>query len=133
MNATPSPIPISKAAIQMAVKNISEFGDTDVFPFPLENHWFFDQPNVIEDILDDLKKRGIKVFDEFPVFSTTELCNVGYAGFRPATQIDPLWNAFFLSAVIEIAPQIESKRLNRDRVYSYRETSSTLCDDVETQ
>ena len=118
--AKPSPIPISKTSLQLAIKNIAEYGDTDVFPFPLENHWFFDEPSAVEAQLERLRCLGIDVFDQYPVFATTELCNVGYAGFRPATQIDPLWNALFLAAVIEIAPQIEGKRQSIERVFSYR-------------
>jgi hypothetical protein len=33
----------SEQSLRLAVRNIAAYGDTDVFPFPLENHWFHDQ------------------------------------------------------------------------------------------
>jgi len=50
------------------------------------------------------------------------LSAVGYSGFRWATQIDPIWNAYFLGLVLSIAEQIEAARIlaNRQVVFSYR-------------
>lgn len=31
-----------KKFFEFAVDNIIKFGDTDIFPFPIENHLFFD-------------------------------------------------------------------------------------------
>ncbi|TNV71529.1 hypothetical protein FGO68_gene14389 [Halteria grandinella] len=120
MSSPPSPISISNESIRLAIKNIATFGDTDVFPYPLEKLWFYDELDIVSGILTKFRDKGINLFNEFPVFSTTELYNTGYAGHRPATQIDPLWNALFLSAVIEIAPLIEQKRLSSNQVFSYR-------------
>ena len=36
------------------------------------------------------------------------LAPVGYTGFRWAMQIDPIWNAAYLSWVLSIADQIET-------------------------
>ena len=41
---------------KMAVSNISKRGDTDIFPFPIENALFYDKP---EDIINI---RGISYF-----------------------------------------------------------------------
>jgi hypothetical protein len=35
----------------------------------------------------------------------------GYTGFRAATQIDPLWNAYLLDVVIALGPSIEAARI----------------------
>jgi hypothetical protein len=44
----------------------------------------------------------------------------GYSGFRWATQLDPLWNAYLLSATINLSTQIEDRRLPSDYVLSHR-------------
>ena len=49
---------------------------------------------------------------------------VGYMGFRWATQLDPLWNAYLLALVIELAPEIENARVSSDSVHSHRFDSS---------
>ena len=62
------------------------------------------------------------------------LSTVGYAGFRGSTQIDPIWNAYLLALVLEVAPAIESARIptTKDIVFSYRfrpdKTENTLFD-----
>jgi hypothetical protein len=50
------------------------------------------------------------------------LTQVGYTGFRWATQIEPFWNAYYLSLVIYLADQIEKERIPEDHkvVFSYR-------------
>ena len=50
------------------------------------------------------------------------LAPLGYTAFRWATQIDPLWNLYFLALAIMIADVIEAKRwpIAHESVYSYR-------------
>lgn len=33
---------VKKESLELAVKNIAKFGDTDIFPYPIENHIFND-------------------------------------------------------------------------------------------
>lgn len=120
MTKPPNPSQLDDASFKLAIKNIAEYGDTDVFPFPIENHWFFDQPDEVLKQLQDLRSRGELASQHLSIFSTTELINTGYVGYRPATQIDPLWNACFLAAAIQIAEKVEVHRQPRDRVFSYR-------------
>jgi hypothetical protein len=47
--------------LKLAIKNISKLGDTDVFPFPAENMIFYDNPAVIEAVLQDIENK----FDEW--------------------------------------------------------------------
>lgn len=107
-----------------AIRNIVRHGDTDIFPFPIENHVLHDQ---IDEAVELLKKldaaQDIRTsLAEQPPANVGALAPVGYTGFRWATQIDPLWNAAYLSWVLSIADQIESARqsVERDRVFSYR-------------
>lgn len=50
------------------------------------------------------------------------LTQVGYTGFRWATQIEPFWNAYYLACVIALADKIEAERVqeNVEAVFSYR-------------
>ena len=118
---------VSVQSLQLAVRNVAQHGDTDVFPFPIENHWFHDQEDEIVRLLQAIDDDFLGQLSSYPVFAVTSLSSVGYAGFRGATQIDPLWNAYLLALVIEIAPDLEAARVPRsDNVaFSYRFRPST--------
>lgn len=113
-------LPLKDDALKLAIANIANFGDTDVFPFPLENLWFYDDPASVLVELQRFRDMGESAFQTLPVYSTTELSNSGFLGYRPATQIDPLWNACFLASAIQVAPAIELQRQPDNRVFSYR-------------
>lgn len=40
----------------LAIKNIAKYGDTDIFPFPIENALFYDNPEKIKKELEDIDK-----------------------------------------------------------------------------
>jgi hypothetical protein len=73
-------------------------------------------------LLQDLDAHFDTRLVSFPVTSARTLAGVGYNGFRAVTQIEPLWNAYLLALVIELAPDIETARIpnSRDVVFSYR-------------
>ena len=50
------------------------------------------------------------------------LAPVGYMGYRWASQLDPLWNAYYLSLVIDMGPAIEAARIAvaEETIFSYR-------------
>ena len=113
-------------AIALAIDNIIHFGDTDIFPNSIENIIFEDNR---EDVLQHFKELDANLNDKKSLqeylatnsianFSTA--CPVGFTGYRWATLIDPYWNVYFLSKVIQIAKIIEEKRLTTEYVYSYR-------------
>lgn len=111
-----------RIACTVAVRNVANFGDTDVLPFPFENMIFHDRESEVVDLLmkydanfqDYLKERRPEV--------EHGMAAVGYSGFRWATQIDPIWNAYLLANVIAIGSNIETARLSvsSKRVFSYR-------------
>lgn len=119
---------------KMAVRSISKKGDTDIFPFPIENALFYDKPEAIVDILQDMDKAYNDSGKATPVDSIKTSIPVGYTGFRWATLIDPAWNAFFLAEVLNISGQIEQKRIpvEENCIFSYRmnydEENGTLFD-----
>lgn len=112
----------SEKSLRFAVRNVATHGDTDVFPFPLENHWFHDHEQEVLDILLELDKNFDNWTASYPIHYVRNLSAVGYSGFRGATQIDPLWNAYLLALVYEIGQDIESARIPAERniVFSYR-------------
>lgn len=109
-------------AIETALANVTSFGDTDVFPYPVENHVFYDRR---EEVIGHLLSIDA-AFDEYlaanPVAQERSLAAIGYYGFRWATLIDPFWNAYLLALVVRIGGDIEAARLPPDRnvVFSYR-------------
>ncbi len=113
---------VTEESILFAVRNIARHGDTDVFPFPLENHWFHDAETDVATLLISIDSAFDDSLRSYPVHAVKSLSSVGYNGFRAATQIDPLWNAYLLALVIEIGPEVESKRIRveQNNVFSYR-------------
>lgn len=107
---------------ERALKNVVRHGDTDIFPFPIENHVIHDKMDEVNALLDTLDVDVRRSLAEQPPANIGALAPVGYTGFRWATQIDPLWNAAYLGWVLSIADQIEAVRqpVERERVFSYR-------------
>lgn len=114
----------TKESFELAVKNVATHGDTDVFPYPLDNAIFNDSGKEIVNLLEEIEKESDfeKNFLNHPLVGETLLVASGYAGYRAATQIDPLWNAYLLGAVIAMGEQIEESRfpIERNNVFSYR-------------
>ncbi|MGW3858331.1 RNA-directed DNA polymerase [Micromonospora arida] len=117
---------IQKSTFDRAVKNVAERGDTDVFPYPFENHVLNDQSAAVVSLLDKISK-NFREYSNSAINNYSTLAPVGYTGFRWATQIDPLWNAYLLSLVLELAPEIERRRLpiESQQVFSYRYVDSS--------
>jgi hypothetical protein len=111
-----------RAYFEQAVANITAHGDTDIFPFPIENHLLFDKPSEVVDLLMDMDNNFNDRLARTPPSNFSALTPVSYTGFRWATQIDPLWNAYLLGAVLSIAGLIESHRIPKENnvVFSYR-------------
>jgi len=123
---------VNEQAFRRAVVNITTWGDTDVFPFPVENHILHDlKDNVVVHLSEMCRNFSNEVIAK-PIHNFSTLAPVGYTGFRWATQIDTVWNAYLLGLVISLAPHIEAARLpeSAGHVYSYRfqddDTSESL-------
>lgn len=109
-------------SILRAIENISKFGDTDIFPLEFERHIFSDRPGEVIALLEDRDKNFDDVISATPPIFERTLVPVGYTGFRWATYIEPFWNAYYLSLVLEMADGIESQRIPvaDQKVFSYR-------------
>ena len=118
--------------IELALKNISEYGDTDIFPFPMENALFFDMPDAVKKIFKSMEsttRKNEKVEENFdkwvanyPIDCIKTCVPVGYTGYRWATMIDPLWNGFLLYQILKISSKLEANRvpISKNSVFSYR-------------
>lgn len=111
---------ITNEAADLAVGNIAHFGDTDIFPYPIENRLFYDSPSDVKKILFDIDADFEKATADFPILNSKNLSVVGYGGFRWGAQIDPIWNAYLLALVLSIAPDLEKRRVASEIVFSYR-------------
>jgi hypothetical protein len=111
-----------KDSIPFSVENIIKYGDTDIFPYPLERQVFRDKKDKIIDLLNQIKGNFNAVINLMPTEHEKLLHVVGYTGFRQGTQIDPVWNAYLLALVISIGDDIEKTRipLANEIVFSYR-------------
>lgn len=109
-----------REAFSAAIAHIGSHGDTDVFPFPVENHVFRDRPGESRSVL-ELTHRDFdaRISTEAPL-AQSAMSPIGYTGFRWTTQLDPLWNAYLLALVIELGPSIEAARVGSDIVQSHR-------------
>ena len=124
----------SKRSVELAVRNVARWGDTDILPFPIENHWFHDAEGEVVRLILQLDQNFNQWLSDYPVKFERCLSGVGYVGYRGVTQIDPIWNAYLLALVIEVAPAIEKARIatGEERIFSYRffpdQTSNSLFD-----
>ena len=113
---------INEKFFKLALKNIAQYGDTDVFPFPVENLIFYDDPVGAINVLKIIDKDFATAKERFPPVAVKSISAVGYSGFRWGTQIDPIWNAYLLSLVLSIGEDIEAKRVpaSKNTVFAYR-------------
>lgn len=113
---------LKSGALQQAVLNVAKLGDTDVLPLPPENHLFFDRAADVKAALVGLESNFLEQLNTRSPINHTALAPLGYTGFRWVTQIDPLWNAYLLACMTQLAPALEEARLPREAevVYSHR-------------
>lgn len=111
-----------KPFFELAIKNITSFGDTDIFPLPFENRVLFDRQKFLITLLCEAFDEFDTSFTQAPPQNIGCLTPVGHTGFRWAAQLDPFWNAFLLGLVLAISEIIEASRLPTasNRIFSYR-------------
>lgn len=111
---------ISDKSFMLAIGNVAHHGDTDIFPFPIENHFFHDKPLEVLKALQGVDEAFEESIAKIPVLNCKELTPASYSGFRQGTLIDPLWNAYLLALVIEAGADIEAKRVSNTVSFAYR-------------
>lgn len=117
---------------QRAIRNVVAYGDTDIFPYPIENTIFNHLKDETLKVLLEVHHDFDNTFSRYPPFNETLLAPVGYTGFRWATQLDPFWNLYFLGIVTALGQKIESARLpeENDQIFSYRFESASQKDNL---
>lgn len=107
---------------ERAVDNVVRHGDTDIFPYPVENTAYGEMRDDVVDLLVEISDNFSTAFEQYPPAAERALTVVGYDGFRWGTQIEPLWNAYLLGIVLAIAAEIEEQRISKDKriIFSYR-------------
>lgn len=118
----PKSQPVKFDNYDLAIANISQFGDTDIFPFPIENAMFYDASASVKELLQSIDKNFDEYIQGYPVEKVSTCVPVGIGGFRWATQIDPIWNAYLLYLVLSVSESIEKSRQPKERgaIHSYR-------------
>jgi hypothetical protein len=108
--------------IAFAIENIIRYGDTDIFPYPIERQIFKDKKDDTIKLLESINGSFEVIIAQMPLEHEKLLNTVGYTGFRQGTQIDPIWNAYLLGLVTFIGNDIEKARISIDNnnVFSYR-------------
>ena len=111
-----------KQFFERALDNVIRHGDTDIFPFSFENLMFFDKRTQIVELLLEIHSNLEEKLAEYPPANAGALAPISYMGFRWATQIDPIWNIYFLGLVLAAAADIEKARISPSDgiVFSYR-------------
>jgi hypothetical protein len=111
---------VNRGSFEYAVQHVAHYGDTDVFPFHPENRLFYDRPEAAVDILEEAHAGFSTWINSDATSGVSAMAPVGYTGFRWATQLDPLWNVYFLGLMVELAPAIEAARVSSEFVHSHR-------------
>jgi len=113
---------MTRKDLELAIENVVSFGDTDIFPYPMETHVFHDLRDRTVELLEQIHASFDTYLTTSPPTHLNALSPVGHTGFRWSTQLDPIWNLYVLAAVIALGRDIEAARLPVDRqiVFSYR-------------
>lgn len=107
-------------SLAFAARNVVNFGDTDIFPYTFESRLLQDAEKEVIGFFREVDKDLEAAMNSFPPLNINCCSTVGYYGYRWATQIDPLWNVYFLGLVLSLSSKIENQRLPANYVYSYR-------------
>lgn len=108
-------------AVDAAIRNVQAFGDTDLFPDPLESRWIRQAPRRAREAVLALHRQLDRGRPAAPD-TLRALFPAGTAGYRLGSQIDPVWNLYLLALAVLAGPVIEAARQPRARqaVFSFR-------------
>jgi hypothetical protein len=109
-------------SMDFALENVIRYGDTDIFPYPIERQVFKNKKKETTQLLKKMYDDFESIITLMPAEHEKLLNAVGYTGFRQGTQIDPIWNVYLLGIVCYIGKDIEQARIGKakDIVFSYR-------------
>lgn len=108
---------LSTASIERAIEHISIFGDTDVFPHPIETAFLIERK---KEIAAELSVLDLELFE--PAQAIETIAPKSRWGFRIVHQLPLLETLLFTAAAIEIGADIESikRPINEFGPFGYR-------------
>ena len=108
---------LSEESLSWAIDHLNKFGDTDLFPKPLEFNIIGDNKG---DVLAKLKDVDLSSYK----FGSTRRFVVpkDTISYRTATQLDPIDSIFLTAIIYEYGQKIENNRIEptENKVFSYR-------------
>lgn len=116
-------------AIDRAIDIVLAYGDSFVLPPSFEIAVIRGRRADVAELVAGLYLGYPDFPGEEPLFGDVVLSPVGHAGFRPITQLDPIWNIYLLALVIAAGPEIERARVPVEQgvVHSFRFESRDDC------
>lgn len=115
---------LKKESLEISIKHLVRYGDTDIFPHLTELSYFAD---CCDDIVAELTKLDLDSFA--PSVAIEGLAPKSRYGFRIAHQLPALDNLLLLACVVELGEKIE---LKRQAIASIKSFSYRFVPDVDT-
>jgi len=107
---------LNEDSIKWAINHICEYGDTDLFPHPVELKIIESDKELALEKLRDIDICGEYKFSAFRKF----LIPKDELSYRVATQLNPVDSILFAAVIHQFGGLIEAKRASLDKVFSYR-------------
>ncbi|HTG17404.1 MAG TPA: Retron-type reverse transcriptase, partial [Blastocatellia bacterium] len=108
---------LDQTSIEWAIDSLATYGDTDLFPWPIEL-------SIIRDILADAASELAKIdlSAHTPSAPRRFIVPKDDLSYRAATQLDPLDSILLTTLIHQFASGIESRRrpVSEQSVFSYR-------------
>lgn len=106
---------ISEDSINWAIKHLTEYGDTDLFPKPVEFEIISQEKVYVSN-----KLKEIEISDYNFHSSRRFVIPKDELSYRIATQLNPVDSILFSAILHEYGSLIENKRASKEQVFSYR-------------
>jgi hypothetical protein len=108
---------VSQPSLELAVRHLARYGDTDIFPHLPELAFLVDQEKAV---VEELAKLDLDIYQ--PSGAVEALAPKARYSFRIAHQLSALDTLLLLACVIEIGQKIEDRRqfVSQVRSFSYR-------------
>ena len=108
---------LEDTSLDWALKHVSRFGDTDVFPLPFEYAAIHQDWDTIRTYLASQDLDTWAVRDQRRMLTPKQ-----DLGFRVATQLDPLDTILICALIYEIGAEFEAARIpaSKECIYGYR-------------
>lgn len=106
---------LNEDSLKWAIHHICEYGDTDLFPYPVELRIISENKDAVYNKIKDIDIDNYK-------FSASRrfLIPKDELSYRIATQLNPIDSILFSAVMYQYGNNIEEKRASKEKVFSYR-------------